>query len=46
MADQVSRFLAQRDSVRLDPDAQISWLQYFYFLSASWCLPPTTGAPT
>ncbi len=33
MADQVSRFLAQRDSVRLDPDAQISWLQYFYFLS-------------
>src|SRR4029453_17832872 len=33
MADQVSRFLAQRESVRLDPDAQISWLQYFYFLS-------------
>ncbi|HKU60774.1 MAG TPA: hypothetical protein VJQ44_06105 [Gemmatimonadales bacterium] len=33
MADQVARFLAQRDTVKLNPDAQISWLQYFYFLS-------------
>jgi len=33
LADHIARFMAQRDSVRLNPDAQISWLQYFYFVS-------------
>ena len=32
-ADHVARFLEYRDSVVLKADAQISWLQYFYFLS-------------
>jgi hypothetical protein len=32
-ADQVARFIADRATVQLNPDAQISWLQYFYFLS-------------
>jgi hypothetical protein len=32
-ADQVARFMADRASVQLNADAQISWLQYFYFLS-------------
>lgn len=32
-ADHVSRFLAYRDSVGLEADAQLSWLQYFYLLS-------------
>lgn len=32
-AAHVARFLQYRDSVHLKPDAQISWLQYFYFLS-------------
>ena len=32
-ADHVTRFLAYRDSVDLEADAQLSWLQYFYLLS-------------
>ena len=32
-ADHVTRFLAYRDSVNLEADAQLSWLQYFYLLS-------------
>jgi hypothetical protein len=32
-ADQVARFINDRATVQLNPDAQISWLQYFYFLS-------------
>jgi hypothetical protein len=33
IAQHIARFMTQRDSVRLNPDAQLSWLQYFYFLS-------------
>ena len=33
IAEHIARFMTQRDCVRLNPDAQLSWLQYFYFLS-------------
>jgi hypothetical protein len=33
LAEHVAGFLQYRDSVQLSPDAQLSWLQYFYFLS-------------
>jgi hypothetical protein len=33
IAEHIARFMSQRDTVRLNPDAQLSWLQYFYFLS-------------
>jgi len=33
VAEHIDHFLLERDSVRLRSEAQISWLQYFYFLS-------------
>jgi hypothetical protein len=42
-ADHVARFLAYRDSVDLKPDAQLGWLQYFYFLSRFAVVAATHG---
>ncbi len=33
IAEHIARFMTQRDTVRLNSDAQLSWLQYLYFLS-------------
>jgi hypothetical protein len=44
-AEHIAQFTAQRDSVRLDPDAQLSWLQYLYFVSRFIVLAADHGHP-
>ena len=45
LAAHVAAFLPYRDSVELAPAAQLSWLQYFYFLSRYTVVAASYGRP-